>query len=138
MPVPTDRYVATTEFYVRYVETDAMRVVNHAHYVSWLEESRSEYARQRGRSYAQFEAQGLFLAVVEVHLGYKRPARYGDRVQLRTWVEDVKSRTITFGYEIYNADNGELLTTAQTRHICIDADGKVTTIPADWRAGLAG
>jgi acyl-CoA thioester hydrolase len=134
---PLDRFVNSTEFYVRYVETDQMRIVNHAHYISWLEESRSEYARARGSDYADFEREGVALAVVEVHVNYKSPARYGDRIRVTCWIEELKSRLMRFSYEVHNAKTGLLLVTATTRHVCINLEtGAAAVIPEKWRTAM--
>ena len=50
---------------VRYAETDAGGVAHHSSYVAWLEEARTEWMRQRGRSYADVEASGFFLSPSE-------------------------------------------------------------------------
>src|SRR5689334_14051909 len=100
---PTDRFVATTEFYVRYAETDAQGIVHHASYVVWMEEARSHYARSRGADYHIFEQEGYALSVVNLEARYQLPARYGDLIAAHCWVEELKSRTVTFGYEIMHA-----------------------------------
>ena len=58
MSANSGRFIAQTEFYVRYAETDAMGIVHHASYVVWFEEGRSTYARARGGDYAEFERSG--------------------------------------------------------------------------------
>jgi acyl-CoA thioester hydrolase len=130
---PTDRFVSDTTFYVRYAETDAMRIVHHRNYIVYFEEGRSTYIRQRGEDYAHFESEGHFLAVSEVHARYVKPVVYGQRITVRTWIDEVHSRAIQFSYEIINADTHELHTTGTTRHICITSEGKVTKIPEKWR-----
>src|SRR5438445_10091891 len=106
--LPSDRYIATAEFYVRYGETDAQGIVNHASYVVWMEEARSHYARSRGKDYALFEQTGLALSVIHLEVKYHLPSRYGDLIAARCWVEELKSRTITFGYEIAHAHTGPI------------------------------
>jgi YbgC/YbaW family acyl-CoA thioester hydrolase len=96
----TDRYVAVTDFFVRYAETDAQGIVHHASYIIWMEEARSHYARSVGTDYADFERSGYFMSVISVEVAYRAPAHYGDRVAVSCWVEEVKSRTVSFGYEI--------------------------------------
>jgi acyl-CoA thioester hydrolase len=130
---PADRFVAETSFYVRYAETDAMGIVHHASYLVYFEEGRSHYARQRGSSYAEFERSGYYLAVAEVNARYIHPARYGDRLTIRCWVEEMKSRGLTFSYEISKQD-GERCVTGSTRHICITHSGEVARLPEAWRA----
>jgi acyl-CoA thioester hydrolase len=135
---PTDRYVATAEFYVRYGETDAQGIVNHASYVVWMEEARSHYARSRNADYHIFEQAGYALSVIQLEARYMLPARYGDLVGAHCWVDDLKSRTITFGYEIINAREEKRLMTGMTRHICVNREGKVQTLPAEWKKHILG
>jgi len=133
---PHDRHVSATHFYVRYAETDAMRIVHHASYIVYFEEGRSDYMRQRGSNYAQFEHEGLFLAVVEVHARYVKPAVYGQRLTIRTWIEELGSRGLTWGYEISDETSGELHVTGQTKHICITQEGRVARLPDHWRIAV--
>lgn len=130
---PNDRFVAETSFHVRYAETDAMGIVHHASYVVYFEEGRSNYARQRGRPYADFERSGYYLTVAEVHARFLKPARYDDRLTVRCWIDDMKSRSLTFAYEIVDVASGELVVTGSSKHICITHDGRVTVIPEIWR-----
>ena len=127
-------FVAETSFHVRYAETDAMGIVHHASYIIWLEEGRSNYARQRGSNYADFERGGHYLTVAEVNARYLKPVTYDTRVTVRCWIEAMQSRALTFGYEIVNAETGDICVTASTRHICITHDGHVAALPPAWRA----
>lgn len=129
----SERFVAETTFYVRYAETDAMGIVHHSNYLVYFEEGRSAYARQRGNPYSNFEREGHLLVVAEATLRYSQPARYEQRLTVRTWLEAMKSRGLTFAYEIVDADTGAVLVTGQTKHICLDRNGSVTRIPDMWR-----
>ncbi|MFC1959175.1 acyl-CoA thioesterase [Chloroflexota bacterium] len=135
---PADRFIAETSFRVRYAETDAMGIVHHASYIVYFEEGRSHYARVRGASYAALEQSGFALAVSEIHARYKVPARYDQVLTVCCWLEDMKSRSLTFGYEIINAETQTVLVVGQTKHICITHDGNVAKLPVDWRALLSG
>jgi acyl-CoA thioester hydrolase len=130
MTVPTNS--TETTFRVRYAETDQMGIVHHAVYVEWLEEGRSHWMRAHGTSYVALEAEGLFMAVSEIQLRYHRPARYDQRVTIRCWVEEVRSRLLKYGYEVLEADSGLLLVNGYTRHICMNSAGKATQIPSQW------
>lgn len=130
--------IVETTFHVRYAETDQMGIVHHAAYAVWLEEGRSHWMRARGSSYAQFEAEGLLLAVSELHLRYHHSARYDQRVTVRCWVEFVRSRQMQFSYNVIDAQNQTLLVTGYTKHTCIDRSGKVRKIPLHWQAYLQG
>ena len=131
---PTDQFVAENTFYARYAETDAMGIVHHASYIVYFEEGRSNYARQRGQSYADFERSGHYLAVTEVSARYIKPAKYGQLITVRCWIEDMKSRALTFAYEIVDSASTDVLVTGFSKHICITHSGQVTQIPETWRA----
>jgi acyl-CoA thioester hydrolase len=133
-----DREVVETNVRVRYAETDAMGVVYHTNYLIWFEVGRGEYMRQKGGDYADFEAQGFNLPVSEVDARFIAPARYGDLVAIGTWVEELRSRCLTFAYEVVMQETGQVLVTGHTRHICTDGEGRVRMIPQEMRELLGG
>jgi acyl-CoA thioester hydrolase len=131
-------YIVEATLRVRYAETDAMGIVYHSNYIVWFEVGRGEYMRQQGGDYAHFEAQGYYLPVIEVQTRYLAPARYGDLVTVRTRIEEVRSRQVTFAYEVVMAETGQLLATGQTKHVCVDEEGRIKTIPQEVREMLGG
>jgi acyl-CoA thioester hydrolase len=133
MVTPTDRYVSCAEFFVRYAETDTMGIVHHSSYVLWMEEARIHYGRVRGTDYAEFERAGFALSIVELQVRYVSPSRFGDQIAARCWVEELKSRSIAFGYEIADARGNSIFATGHTRHLCINREGKVAALPVEWR-----
>jgi len=121
---------------VRYGETDRMGVVYYANYLVWFEVGRSHHFRERDIPYASIEAEGFFLPVSEVRCKILLPARYDDEITIRTWLADLKSRTLTLAYRIERG--GELLASGETVHVCLNQDQRVTRIP-DWmKTNLAG
>ena len=80
--------VSETVVRVNYSETDQMGVVYHARYLVWLDIARTEHLRLAGMSYRDLEEAGLRLAVSEISVRYRRPARYDDRIRIRCWVRD--------------------------------------------------
>jgi acyl-CoA thioester hydrolase len=124
--------VVETTFRVRFAETDQMGIVHHAAYLVYLEEGRSELGRQFGASYADFERAGYSLAVTDLSARYLAAARYDERLTVRTWVEQLQSRSLTYCYEIINTDTGQVLVTGMTKHFCIDRAGQVRRFPEPW------
>ena len=82
----------TTEIEVRYAETDQMGVVHHANYVVWFELARTRLCAMSGFRYAEIERLGYLLMVTAVELRYRRPAHYGDTVQVTCWGERLAGR----------------------------------------------
>ena len=125
--------VAETSFRVRYAETDQMGIVHHAAYIVWFEEGRSAWSRQLGRPYAEFERAGYLLAVSELGARYLAPALYDQKVTVRTWVSNVRSRLISFNYQVVGPEEDKLLVVGFSTHICLDRDGNLVRIPDEWR-----
>lgn len=121
---------AALELAVRFAETDAMGIVHHATYVVWCEAGRVAWMDAVGMPYAEVAAGGNNLAVTGLHVEYRAPARFGERVRVVTWVTAVRSRQVSFGYEVRNAADDMLLATAVSEHICVDLEGRTAKLPA--------
>ena len=55
-----------------------MGFVYHANYLVWLDMARTELMRDTGVTYREMEQQGVYLAVSDVRMRYRAPARYDD------------------------------------------------------------
>jgi acyl-CoA thioester hydrolase len=121
----------TIEFRVRYSETDQMGVVHHTNYLVWCEIGRTEMMRELGASYAELERRGVYLAVSEVRARFVGAARYDDRVRVRTRLERLRSRGVTFAYQVENAEDGRVLARAETDLVCLGGSGSPRTLPKD-------
>jgi acyl-CoA thioester hydrolase len=122
-------------FRVRYSETDQMGIVYHANYLAWCEVGRTDLIRALGKSYAEVERDGVNLAVAEARLRYKRGARYDEVVHVVTTVTSVRSRLVTFDYDIVRED-GTPLASASTVLVAVGRDGRSMTLPPDIRQAL--
>jgi acyl-CoA thioester hydrolase len=119
---------------VRYAETDQMGLVYYANYLIYFEIGRVDYMRERGVAYKEMEIQDdSFIVVAESHCRYLRPARYDDSLRIRTRVDEVRRRTIRFGYEIVNSVTGDLLATGMTMHVVCDSKGRPKALPEKYR-----
>lgn len=99
---------------VWYKHTDQMGVVHHSNYVCYYEAARSEFIRDvMGMSFAEVEAQGVMMPILEVHSRYLRPAHYDELLTVRTTIDELPMARITFRYEVFNPQ-GELLNTGST------------------------
>jgi len=123
---------------VRYAETDAMGVVYHANYLIWFEVARGELFRQCGTDYTHWEKKGYYLPVTEISARYLAPARYGDDIVVRAWLDSFRSRQLVLAYEARDRQTGQLLATGKTVHVCVNCQGRAVPIPADMRALFEG
>jgi acyl-CoA thioester hydrolase len=122
---------------VNYSETDQMGVVYHARYLVWLDIARTEHLRRSGMSYRELEASGLRLAVSDVAIRYRQPARYDDPVRIRCWVRQVASRKVEFGYAVEHAEDNRLLATATTGLLTLDSGMALSRLPDHVRDALS-
>ncbi|SMB94846.1 acyl-CoA thioesterase [Deinococcus hopiensis] len=121
---------------VRYAETDAMGVAHHANYPVWFEVGRTDLMHALGLPYAEVEARGYFLMLSSLNVEYRRAARYDDHLTILTRVGAVRSRTLSFAYEVRRGE--ELLATGETRHIATDRNYRPARLPVDVRSLLSG
>lgn len=118
---------AITPIRVRYAETDAMGIVHHAVYPVWMELGRSDLLRELGQSYAEWEAQGVFMSVGELQVTYRAPARYDQLVEVRTRLAAAGRRKVAFSYEIWREETK--LAEGRTTHVVTGPDGRSRVMP---------
>lgn len=128
--------ISETSVRVNYSETDQMGVVYHARYLVWLDVARCEHLRLSGMSYRELEQAGLRLAVSELAIRYRQPARYDDLIRIRCWIREVASRRVDFGYAVEHAEDQRLLATASTQLIALDVEMALTRLPERVRQVL--
>ncbi len=116
-----------TSIRVRYADTDTMGVVYYGTYPIYFEVGRAEYMRSKGFPYRKFEETGFHLVVVHLEAKYYNTAAYDDLLAVRTSIVELKSRGLTFHYEIFR--DGALIVEGKTKHICTNSDKKTVVIP---------
>lgn len=118
---------SVTPVRVRYAETDAMGIVHHAVYPVWMELGRSDFLRELGQSYAEWEAQGVRMSVGEIQVKYRSPARFDELVEVHTRLAEAGRRKVVFEYNIVR--DGVRLAEGRSIHLVTGADGRSRVIP---------
>lgn len=108
---------------VYWEDTDGGNVVYYANYLRFMERARTEWLRSLGIEQTPLkEQQGILMVVAHVDVSYRRPARYGDLLQVVSSVSEVGKVSLTFEQRIYrDAAGGELLLDGKVKVGCIDA-----------------
>jgi acyl-CoA thioester hydrolase len=119
----------TTDEIVRYIETDQMKVAHHTTYLVWFESGRTSLLDSAGYPYKTMEEDGVFLPVVDFSCRITGSSGYNDRLRIETWVEELRSRAITFGYQVWK--DGKSIATGRTKHICVDEHNRLKRIPIE-------
>ncbi len=120
---------------VIYGDTDQMGVVYYANYLRWFEAGRTEFLREKGISYSDFESrEKLILPVAEAGVSYLQPARYDDLVTVETSLRVARRASARFEYAVRRG--ADLLATGFTVHACVDGAGRIRRLPEDFLARL--
>ena len=82
------------------------------------------------------EKDNALMVVAESYCRYKSPAYYEDVLTVRTRVEEIRSRSLRFIYEIYRASDETLLAEGETLHLVTDENKKVRSLPASYKEKL--
>lgn len=122
------------KFRVIYGDTDMAGIVYYANYLRFFEAGRGELLRSLGLRYRMLEESGLTLPVVHAEVKYHSPARYEDELTLTTQIDQVRNVSLRVSYRLER--EGTLIATGQTGHACVNREGKLTRLPADYRARL--
>lgn len=120
-----------TELRVRYADTDQGGVVYNSNYLIFFEVGRTEMMRELGVPYAQLEAEGTIMPVVEAHVSYKAPARYDDRLRIESQITAAKKVRLKIETRVVHAESGRLLAEGWVWLATIDAQGNVKRLPRE-------
>jgi acyl-CoA thioester hydrolase len=125
----------TLELRVIFGDTDQMGVVYYANYLRFFEAARAHFLRNRHGNYAQIEAQGLGLPVVEAHCRYRAPLRYEDLFTVTPKVSAIDRVTCRFDYVLARGETR--IAEGWTVHACVNAKGRPVALPAEIARLLA-
>lgn len=106
-------YTASTQLRVRYAETDQMSYVYYGNYATYYEVARVEALRQLGFDYAQMEAQGVMMPVLDLHTNFLKAAKYDELLTIEVSIPKLPSVKMLFEYQITN-EQGELINSGST------------------------
>jgi len=125
-------YASTTEIRARFAETDAQGIVHNSVYLVWFELARVEYLEGFAGGYPALRDRGVEAIVTESHVHYREPARFDDRLVVRTSCNDVRGARFRFVYEVER--NGTRIADGETAHACVDATTFLPTRVPSWLA----
>ncbi len=119
----------TISFKVRYAETDQGGMAHHSIYPVWFEMGRVELLTQTGINYREMEQEGFFFVIVELHVRYRRPAKFDEELKLETRLTDMTKVTMKHEYQLTRSSDEELLAEGSTLVACTNRNGRPCRIP---------
>lgn len=123
--------VATTDRRVRFEEVDALGMVWHGRYPSYLEDGRICFGDTYGLSYQCFLENNAVAPVVQMHLDYKKPLRFDQTFSIETALHWAGAVRLNFSYILKN-QVGETVATGYTVQLLTDSAGTVLLVAPEW------
>jgi acyl-CoA thioester hydrolase len=117
---------------IYYEDTDCGGVVYYANYMKYMERARTEYLADKGYSVKQLAHEGTIFMVLRAEIDYKSPARYGDVIEIETWVSEASRITITFEHIMREKSTKRLLTECKAKLVYVDPDGRPRRLPEEY------
>jgi thioesterase-3 len=128
--------ISEMEIEVRSTELDALGHVNQARWVEYLEWGRFDWTRASGMTDQFLGADGVGSVMANLNVNFRREARLGDRLTVRTWLAAVGRSSFRFAQEIRGA-SGDVLCDSVATAVAFDLRARASVpIPDDLRATL--
>lgn len=100
-------------------DVDAMEVVWHGHYVKYFEIARCALLETIDYNYPQMKESGYAWPVIDVHVRYAQPARFGQKIVVTATLVEWENR-LKIKYLIREQAGGRRLTVGSTTQAAID------------------
>jgi len=112
-------------------EIDDLNHSGNFHYVKWMQHAAIAHSTANGWSPQKYVDLGAGWVARTHRITYLQPAYEGEAINVKTWVEKMRSAVSLRCYEIFNS-NGEMLATAETDWAFINyVRKKPTRIPVE-------
>jgi len=116
-------FVHETTVRVRFGDTDPYGIVYFVSYFRYCHRAIEEYLRAVGlRPEETFKNihEGFGLPIVEAWGRFRKPARYGDLLRIRTRVTEVRPKALIFAFTFHPQDSDDLSAEGTANLVCID------------------
>jgi acyl-CoA thioester hydrolase len=115
---------------VRFAECDGYGVVWHGHYALYLEQVRESLTARFGFTAAKALAMGYTVPITRMEIRYRLPARPDAVVRATARLRPPEVARFVLDYELRSEPQGELLASAETEQVVVNASGELlVTLP---------
>jgi len=128
----------STEVRVRLPETDAMGIVFHGTYFTYLEVGRVDYLMNLDLVEDNRPIRDFDNVVAAAHLDFRAPARLHDLLAIDVRVRDIGGASFTFDFRIRNKRSNVIVAEGYTTHCALDDHFKPMRVPDSFRETIGG
>lgn len=113
-------------------DVDFMNIVYHANHLCFFERARTELLRLNNLMLGDLAKLDVLLAITEININYRAPAKLDDLLRITTEVTDVKACSFIFEQKMHN-ENDKLISEARVQVVCVDSQLKPKRLPQQLR-----
>lgn len=117
---PRAQFRFRTPVRVRFVDTDAQRVVHHGTIVAYAEAARHDYWACLGISRFVMGREGVDDVVVEVQARYRAPARFYDRLDVHARTAGLGRTSCIMEFLVTRGGADEVIAEIRSVHVIVD------------------
>ena len=121
---------------VRFEETDRQGIVFYGNYVTFQDETVTQFFRETGFDYTE-RHQDWDVHVVNVDIDFRGQADVGDELVHGTRIDSFGTASMTFEYAAHRADDDSLLVDGTVTHVTVDPEtGEPIPVPEEFRESV--
>lgn len=119
---------------VRFAETDAQGIVFYGNYVTYQDETFTQYLREIGYPWTEIEASDWDIHVVNVDIDYRASAEFGDDLVCGIRVAAIEDSSMTLEWTCRQRD-GATCAEGTVTHVAV-RDGETAAVPEGFREAV--
>lgn len=121
---------------VSFGEVDYAGIVYYPNFFDYFQRAEERFMEHIGFPYHKLLGEmKIGFPIVGVAANFKRPVRYGDRIEIALKVDRLGNSSVGFGFEVFKGE--EVCAEAAITHVTIDlAEFEAIRIPQELRAAL--
>ena len=129
----------TTHIRVQDYEMDVLGHVNNAVYQQYLERAAVEHSEYLGFNLDRYRQCGGVFVMRRIEIDYLRSAIAGDRLEVTTWLQEMRGPRAIRRYEIRKQGHDELLVTAEALWVWVNTNAmRPRAIPSELLLAFEG
>ena len=116
-----------------FFDTDCAAVVHNLAYLRIIETARTMLAEQLGLGLSEMAAKGVYPVLLRTEADYRRPAKLGDKLLIRSRLERVERARFWCAFEVIRPlDSLLMVTCRQSLALIRMPEAKPLRLPEDW------
>ena len=126
------------EIQVMFFDTDCAGVVHNIAYLRFIEIARTQLAEHIGMGLSDMTKTQLFPVVVRTEIDYRRPAKLGDKLVVKGWMEKIDGMRFWCAFEIKRPSDHALIAECRQALAVVQMPrGRPVRLPKDWDTKFA-